>query len=401
MEHDYLYSSETGRFFWQSLSNSETVYSAIGDNYHLSESKFDFVSGPSSFIPVSWNVKLYQSVKLFHDQIVNYYKVIKLIYGKNAYITPESLELSPSKLFENIISGKCYFGIRFPYKVVTIDAPNEISTNYLTAPIRDMFVFIPIRVHGDTLYTPPSDPANLKVSINYILYGFQAGMDARNFMFSHLSANNDAFCLGATELATMVNLAYDEGMADTLDIWEHILNYIDIMLGCQSNTGGPYRKLENMYELRSTFNIREYIDLLVDTYFLCVPKEQWPFQIIHSKVKDGIMADIILNDVQLMITQLDQILPERYKRDIRITEENIITLKSVHCVIRTGLKCKFRFNDKYPTPYQFTSLDGYYIPKTKKYKTESLINAELTKAFYKKISGIFNNFNFSTCEHYI
>jgi len=369
MNNDIYYRHDN--FYLSNIVESSNILTSYGVKGNI----FSFESEErvnKYFFNKSTNLKLRKI-----SQMMNIWNSIgKKIYKNNFWMSDECFNPSPYQLLTNLIRGKCYIAIRFPNKITTVYDGKGIKTPF-TMPLKDMYVFIPFRIRKHKNNVPI-------LCLYHSIFGFQAGFDKqRSLLYPHLRGNNDRFCLGESELDTLISLLNNNDIADDdfSDVFEIMLDYIDIMLGCQSNEGGPYRKIEhNIYNIRQ-IRKTSYFHNIITFYFLCVPREEWVVNIISNKLitKDDycIIHDLIIEDFDKLFKQLKKYLPKKYQFDIRNVDFSLNINKDFPIEMS-----EFRFKNKYIKTYIYDSQDiGYYNPNDKKEKKNKFLNDEFKEEF--------------------
>lgn len=344
----------------------------IGSNFYIEKGKSSVYSYENEKIVHSYNKNEFAHIKQFKftkkwysymkqiPTLMEQYNILgKRIYGKMFYLTKECFEPSPTKLLINLIKNRCYAVIRFPELLVKV-YPKDTEGNdlsQLTAPVKDMYVQIPFEILN------VGDP---QLSVKMHLYGFQAGIDEkRNYLQSHLEFQNGRFCLGSSELGTLISLLQSSDLIEdnNLDVFEIVLDYIDIMLRCQSNEGGPYRKIEKMY-MDDEVDTKPYFHQILKSYFLHFPYKDWVIQPVKKYIDKeeykGLYTGLIITNTDKLFKQIDEFIPSKFKISI---DSSRLQLKDKNTYGRDykDKSSDFRFNDSYVDTYTFSSTTGYWI----------------------------------------
>lgn len=347
---------------------------------------------------LKFNISIYKRLKKALSVFEDYNKLGKRMFGKNFYMTEECLEQSPSKLFENLVEKKCYMVVKIPKVICRIYSSSTTHiVNKLTAPINDMYMYMGFsldfrQINNFTLCTDSS------------ILGFQGGFDSkRPMLFPHLSGQNNKFCLGSSELSTLTYLLSRTDMIDnpTIDILEHIFNYFEIYLGCQSNEGGPYTHMENALYTSSSSNNQTYYSKLLEIYFLCIPESEWAIMssnvFVDKKEYCGIAYEIMLTDIDCMLDQLSNILPEKYKLYIDVPK---YSLKKPESFNPRGVeKSSFRFhNNKITTIQVDNPITDFYINEEQ--NKPIFLSKKFKEEFLQYLNNRLQQQNSVICENY-
>lgn len=329
-----------------------------------------------------FNKRMYVKLKKTMKAFRKYQELGKSIYGRNFYMPEECFEESPLKFFMNIIKRKCYLTVKLPHTICKVyGTKNNLS--HLTMPIKDMYLHIPFKVLGIQ--------SSLSVKPIQNIIGFQAGFESeRPFLFPHLRAQNDRFCLGSSEIASLSALfgSMDVTEKDSTDLLEHLLNYFPIYIGCQSNDGGPYRHFEStLYTQPQKVNFNSYYHRLMMIYFLCIPKDQWmikPIQAIQNRSTGLVLVgDFLLKDLNMIFNQLDKLLPDKYKAILNNDLKSTVKYDYVPGGFELGPPANFRFDGKRIEPYYYPNptAEGYYHHVDEKKKEKVFLSEKFKSEF--------------------
>jgi len=265
-------------------------------------------------------------------------------------MTPECFEKSTICLLENLIQNKCYFVVKIPETTVHLFPKNEndVKLRQLKMPVQGLYMAFKIVVK----YHPIN---GFKTCFMRNIWGFQEYFDEdRSLLFPHLRTQSGWFCLGSSELAVLVDLLGEEDLMKTssLDLLEIIFDYLPIYAGCESEEGGPYRSLQCLYVFPDRKLGSIYINRILGYYFFCHPNPKIEVSVEIIKTDETTYKkreELIISDIQGLLDDLEEFLPDYLKQDIRKYVHNHIALKDIYNgdIFEIIKKSDFRFKDKH------------------------------------------------------